>query len=163
MQDQGRGGLTAWASSSSNLSNWRLQSSSKGLSRSHTPLFTLAITVLSARPWLEVKKTKHFFYSFKCNFHHSTTTLKFPSCFWNYNTKLSNCNGDLKTSLWATKDKKYQPYTPCSHCTMKGITEVWVWLVLLSLMKPNCLPELLPLPKVFHCLPLCSSDLVINT
>lgn len=67
---EGWGELTAWASSSSNLSNWRLQSSSKGLSRSHTMLFTLAITVLSARPWLEVKHWKYSaIYSFEFKGH----------------------------------------------------------------------------------------------
>lgn len=46
------GRLTAWASSSSNFRSCRLQSSSRGRSRSHTLLFTLAMTVLSASPWL---------------------------------------------------------------------------------------------------------------
>lgn len=45
--------LTAWASSFSNLRSSKVQSSSRGRSRSQTILFTLATTVLSARPWLE--------------------------------------------------------------------------------------------------------------
>lgn len=47
--------LTACASSSSNLRSSRVQSVSSGRSRSQTTLFTLATTVLSARPWLQTE------------------------------------------------------------------------------------------------------------